>query len=246
MAAVEICLASDSPIDLRQQVDKICQAGAARIELCAQMDQAGLTPQPHAIAIARAVSKNCVELLVMVRPRSGDFQYSQSEVRQMCEQIRSAADNGANGIVIGAINAQGSDFDRPNMEELIVLAEQLGLTVGIHRAFDVITDRKAALKQLKEWQVKRVLTSGGKWGGNSKATDNQHALAELITFADDAVEVVIAGGINVSQIRQLNTTFAQTQGRYSYHAYSSVLSTSSATTNVIEPQKVRALVEAAT
>ncbi|WP_448548090.1 copper homeostasis protein CutC [Thalassotalea fusca] len=246
MAAIEICLASDTQAVLAQQVESICHAGAARIELCAQMDKAGLTPSRHAIATARAASKNSVELLVMARPRGGDFHYDGTEINLLREHIKSAADNGANGVVLGATNSVGSDFDYTVMEELIMLAHQLELSVSVHRAFDVIADRKSALNQLNEWKVKRVLTSGGKWGSHSQATDNQQFLCELIALAGDSLEIVVAGGVNVNQIQQLNTAFVQANGRFSYHAYSSVLSHSSEVNDVIDPQKVRELVEAAT
>ena len=223
MVAVEICLASDSRADLATQVEKTYQAGAQRIELCAAMEDEGLTPSESAIATARKAFKRRNGLIVMIRPRAGDFCYNAGEIALMKKQIVMAATNGANGVVFGVLCREGNGFNAVAMGELIMLAKQQGLSVGVHRAFDVIEDSKAAMNQLCAWQVDRVLTSGQKWGSAAGAIDGVETLKQLALYALGRVEIVIAGGVNVDQVLPITAELIAVHGRYSFHAYSSVL-----------------------
>ncbi len=132
------------------------EAGADRVELCSALFDGGLTPSLGTIETAlRAVSR--IRVHVIVRPRAGDFIYSPFEIEAMERDVRAAVAAGAHGIVIGALTAEG-DVDVPTTRRLIAAAGDASTT--FHRAFDMTRDPHAALEQLIELGVHRVLTSG--------------------------------------------------------------------------------------
>ena len=149
MAILEICAGSvESAIAARD-------GGAKRIELCAALEVGGVTPSAGLIAQARKVEG--VILNVIIRPRGGDFLYNEYEVACMTEDIRTCKRLGADGVVIGALTADG-DIDTATCKKLIEAAE--GMSITFHRAFDMCRDPHKALEELVSLGCDRVLTSG--------------------------------------------------------------------------------------
>lgn len=149
MAILEICAGSvESAIAARD-------GGAKRIELCAALEVGGVTPSAGVIAEARKVVG--IILNVIIRPRGGDFLYNEYEVACMEEDIRTCKQLGVDGIVIGALTAEG-DIDTAVCRRLISAAD--GMSITFHRAFDMCRNAKKALEELIALGCHRVLTSG--------------------------------------------------------------------------------------
>lgn len=131
------------------------RGGAQRIELCAALGEGGLTPSwglMKAVMALPALRKH-----VLIRPRGGDFLYSEAEVRLMTEDILMAREAGADGIVVGALTADG-DVDMRAMRLFMEVAGTMSVT--FHRAFDLCRDPEEALERIVELGCSRLLTSG--------------------------------------------------------------------------------------
>jgi copper homeostasis protein len=167
------------------------RGGADRVELCDNLLEGGTTPSAGCIKVARRGLK--IGLQVMIRPRGGDFLYSDDELAVMREDIRMAKDLGAEGVVIGCLTAQG-DIDRARTEELIGLARPLNVT--FHRAFDMCRDPNEALEQLIELGANRVLTSGQE----PSCIEGMELIAALHKQAAERIIVMPGGGLTPRNI----------------------------------------------
>jgi len=223
MVCLEVCISSDDLVQMAANIDKVYQAGAHRIELCSSMELDGLTPSIDAVILARQAFKNRSGLLVMIRPRAGDFYYDENEIEVMIKQIQQVAAAGADGVVLAALNKQNTAVAMSTMKRLMSLCQQLNLQVSFHRAFDAIPNREQALKQLIELNIDRVLTSGTVWGESSSALSGINSLVNIIRLAKNEIEVVIAGSINPLSARTILDAIAQLDAKISFHSYSSVL-----------------------
>ena len=132
------------------------QEGVQRIELCGPLHDGGTTPS--AGLIARCSERLLVSMFVLVRPRAGNFVYNDDEIEIMAKDIAVAKELGADGVVIGALTAQG-DVDAEKLTKLIAVA--IPLRVGFHRAFDHLRDPEESLELLVSLQLDHILTSGG-------------------------------------------------------------------------------------
>src|SRR3989442_5161287 len=130
------------------------RGGAHRIELCANLIEGGTAPSAGTLAVCR--SQLDVSIFVLVRPRGGDFLYSGAELAVMLEDIRRAKEAGVQGIVTGALRADG-DIDADRTRELIEAARPLQVT--FHRAFDVCRDAGRPLETLIPVRAAPVLSS---------------------------------------------------------------------------------------
>ena len=133
------------------------RGGADRLELCGNLIIGGTTPDIHLFQEIRRYTD--IPIHVLIRPRFGDFLYTEHEFRIMEEDIRSFKELGAQGAVIGILKENG-DLDADRMK--ILMEEAEGMKVTLHRAFDVCRDPFAALEQAKDLGVDIVLTSGQK------------------------------------------------------------------------------------
>ena len=133
------------------------QGGAQRIELCSALSVDGLTPS---IGLLRELRQRYPHLLihVLIRPREGNFVYTEDEIQVMLRDIAAAEEAGASAIVSGALTSQ-STIDLTTTSRLVRAAGDLPFT--FHRAFDLVPDPFAALQQLQHLRVQRILTSGG-------------------------------------------------------------------------------------
>ena len=131
------------------------QGGASRIELCSALEIGGITPSAGLMEAARAVEG--LKMHVLIRPRGGDFLYDKAEVDSMVHDIQLAKRYGADGIVIGALHADGS-IDLDACRRMIDVAE--GMQITFHRAFDMCCNPLKALEEIKNLGCHRLLTSG--------------------------------------------------------------------------------------
>ena len=170
------------------------RGGADRLELCAHLVIGGTTPST---ALFRQVQRDIpVKTNILIRPRFGDFLYSKEELEQMCEEIRTYRELGANGVVIGALTPDG-DLDLDAMRRLMNCAGNMDVT--LHRAFDVCRDPKEALEQAVSLGMNTILTSGQQ----NSAVKGAELLAELQRKAAGRIRIQAGGGICADAIREL-------------------------------------------
>lgn len=181
MAILEICAGSvESAIAARD-------GGATRIELCAALEIGGTTPSAGLIAEARKIEG--IVLNVIIRPRGGDFLYNEHEAACMEQDIRTCKQLGADGVVIGALTAEG-DIDTALCKRLIDAAD--GMSITFHRAFDMCRDPKRALEELIAIGCDRVLTSGQA----ATAEAGLPLLKELVQQAAGRISIMPGCGVN--------------------------------------------------
>ncbi|RPH94396.1 MAG: copper homeostasis protein CutC [Calditrichaeota bacterium] len=230
---LEICINSSNLIAVHDSVQAAFIGGAERIELCSHMALQGLTPPVEHIQAARQVFGR-PGLLVMIRPRTGDFAYTKQEIETMCRDIEAAASVGADGVVVGAV--KGGKLDLPAFERLSAAAQRHELAVTFHRAFDALEKPVDAVAILSEWGIQRILTSGTPWGSDSSAMQGIEQLQKICVAAAGKVEIVIGGGINHANVRSVLDQIGSVSASISIHAYSAVL-----TDGMTDALKVRAL-----
>ncbi len=173
------------------------KGGANRIELCDGPGEGGTTPSYGFIKTAR--EKLSIDLFVMIRPRGGDFYYSEDEFEMMKSDILLCKQLGCDGIVTGILTRDGKvDIDRN--KELVQLANPLKAT--FHRAFDRVADFSEALEDIIDIGFERILTSGGV----PKATDGAQKLADLINQAGGRISIMPGSRVNASNILSLAKT----------------------------------------
>jgi copper homeostasis protein len=168
--------------------------GADRLERCANLDAGGTTPSAALITAVR--EKVELPLLVMIRPRDGDFVYSDDELSCMYEDVAMARSLGASGVVLGVLDT----FDRLDLERTGALVEAAeGIPVTFHRAIDQVARRVVSLDALAALGVARVLTSGGAETAH-KGTDELRAMVQR---AGDRLDIVAGGGVRAHNAREI-------------------------------------------
>ncbi len=182
-------------------LEKAMQAGARRIELCDNLTVGGTTPSYGVIQAAVELAKSYdTTVMTMIRPRGGDFVYSDLEVSIMLEDLKKAREAGSQGLVYGLLTKE-NELDKANLERLLVASQ--GLEVVFHMAFDAIPKDKqfAALDWLAEHGVKRILTHGG----SASETIQEHFgwLKELVDYAGDRIEILPGGGITTENRNEI-------------------------------------------
>ena len=155
MIHVEVCINADDGPRLTDNARAAQVGGAATIELCAAMHLDGTTPAAEQVQAARRAFERS-GLMVMIRPRGGDFVYNQSEVAIMLSQIADAARTGADGVVFGALRAGDNTLDPDVMLRLLDQAKRHGLQASVHRALDATPDPLESLLWVREAGFDRV------------------------------------------------------------------------------------------
>jgi len=168
--------------------------GAHRVELCADLLEGGITPSAGIIALAR--ERLQIGLNVMIRPRGGDFCYSDVEFAVMQRDVATAKGLGADGIVLGILRPDGS-VDAERCHALVSAARPMSVT--FHRAFDVTREPFEALEALIAMGVERVLTSGQE----PTALEGADLIAELIRRAHGRIIVMPGGGIREANVHKI-------------------------------------------
>ena len=177
---IEICLESVESVIAAEK------GGADRVELCSDLFEGGLTPTIG--TVKTALKKSNIKINAMIRPRGGDFCYSDEEFEVMKEDIKAFKETGINGIVFGILTPEG-DIDVKRSKEIIELARPLAVT--FHRAFDMTRDPYKSLEELIELGVDRVLTSGQE----ATVPEGADLLEELVQIAGDRIIVMPGCGI---------------------------------------------------
>lgn len=167
------------------------QGGAQRVELCDNLVEGGTTPSLGMIEIAR--KRISIDLNVIIRPRGGDFYFSDFEFEVMLRDVLAARAAGANGVVIGLLLPDGR-VDEERARKLIEAARPMSVT--FHRAFDMCRDPEEALETLIKLGVDRVLTSGQK----DNALEGLNCLASLVKQAGDRIIILAGGGLTAENL----------------------------------------------
>jgi copper homeostasis protein len=168
--------------------------GAGRVELCASLDEGGVTPSHATIALAR--HGLTIPLYVLIRPRAGDFVYEAAELAAMVDDIAHCRSLGCDGVVVGALTPDG-ELDRGACAGLVNAASGMGVT--FHRAFDLVADPAATLEALIDLGFERVLTSGGM----PSAVAGASRLARWVVQAGGRASVMPGAGIEPGNIAAL-------------------------------------------
>src|ERR1700712_4432255 len=172
------------------------QGGAIRVELCDNLGEGGTTPSYGQIQMARKLLK--IKLYVLIRPREGDFLYSDSEFEIIKADVQYCIEAGCDGVVIGILNADGS-IDIKRNTELVKMAAARGLGVTFHRAFDMCNDMNKALEEIIGMGCERILTSGGR----STAIEGANTIAHLIENAAGRIIIMPGSGVSESTVADL-------------------------------------------
>ena len=170
------------------------QAGAQRVELCDNLVEGGTTPSSGMIRLSVETVK--VPVMVMIRPRGGDFLYTDLEFEVMLRDIANVKNSGANGVVFGILNPDGT-IDMERSSRLVDAARPLQVT--FHRAFDVTRDLIESLDTLCEMAVDRVLTSAG----SACLRQALPLLSELVVAGGDSIKIMGCGGVEPSHVDEL-------------------------------------------
>ena len=197
---IEICANSAQSALMAQK------GGAYRVELCAGIPEGGTTPSAGEICVARALLKE-TRLNVIIRPRGGDFLYSELEQEIMLRDIELCRSIGVDGVVIGCLTADG-DVDMQAMKRLMAAAD--GLDVTFHRAFDMCRNPEKALEDIISLGCNRVLTSGQA----PTALAGIDMLAKLVGQADGRIIIMPGCGVRPDNIRRI----ADATGATEFHS----------------------------
>ena len=196
---VEIC------VDSVESAIAAERGGAQRVELCSDLLEGGVTPSAGLIAIVR--EQIGIGLFVMIRPRGGDFCYTDPEIEVMQQDIRRAREQGADGIVLGVLDRH-AHVDVPRTRQLVELAGPLPVT--FHRAIDMTPDPRASLEDVVATGATRLLTSGGA----AKVTLGLSVVARMVESANGRIAIMAGGGITPETI----VGVAEATGATEFHA----------------------------
>ena len=169
-------------------------AGAYRIELCDNPGEGGTTPSYGFIKAAR--EKLLIELYPIIRPRGGDFLYTDAEFEVMRTDVKICKELGCDGVVMGILNSDGS-VDKDRCRQLVALAYPMGVT--FHRAFDRVANTSQALEDIIEIGCERILTSGLQ----PTALEGAETIAALIKQAAERIIIMPGSGVRSENIIEL-------------------------------------------
>lgn len=200
--------------------------GADRVELCAEIKLGGITPSFDVIAEARKHLK--IDLFIMIRPRGGNFVYSDDEFEEMKNQILEIKKLNINGFVFGILKEESS-INRSQNRELVALAKPLSCT--FHRAFDVVLDPMIALEEIIECGFQSVLTSGNA----SNVEEGRYLLEVLIKNANKRITIMPGGGLRASNLEMIQ------QKTKAVFFHSSAITDNNEVANATEIQKLKAI-----
>jgi copper homeostasis protein len=181
------------------------EGGADRIELCDNLAEGGTTPSYGMLVKCQKTLK--IPFFPIIRPRGGDFYFSNDEFEIMKEDVIACRDLGCKGIVIGMLRKDGS-VDTERCSELIALAG--GMQITFHRAFDRCSDMNKGLEDIIQLGCHRVLSSGGK----ENAFDGLENLKALVKQARSRIIIMPGAGINELNLHKI----ASETGAHEFHS----------------------------
>ena len=189
---MEVC------VDSVESATNAERGGAKRVELCSNLVEGGTTPSLGMLQVVKA--NVTIPVFVMLRPRGGDFLYSDTEFEVMKEDLKIMKHHGADGIVFGILMPTGDiDIDRSKVIMELAREPPHALPVTFHRAFDMVRDLDASLETLVTLGVERVLTSGGE----ATALEGLPTLKQLVEKGHDRITVVPGGGITERNVERI-------------------------------------------
>jgi len=168
--------------------------GAHRVEICENLIIGGTTPSAGTIAIAKKVLN--IPIMVLIRPRGGDFVYSDLEVEIMKHDIQVCKQIGIDGVVLGTLTEENT-INTKLLNELVNLAKPLDIT--FHKAIDETIDIVGEFKRLLAYQIDRILTSGGA----ETVYEGQQTINEMARLSDEKIKIIAAGKIHQSDLSNL-------------------------------------------
>lgn len=185
---LEVCVESvESAISAKQ-------GGANRLELCSNLIIGGTTPD---INLFNLIKENVdIDINVLIRPRFGDFLYTDYEFEIIKRDIATFKKAGANGVVIGILNSDGS-LNLSQMKTLIDIAE--GMDVTLHRAFDVCNDPMKALEEAKSLGINTILTSGQQ----NNCMLGKDLIRDFVKESNNYIDILVGSGVNSNNISEL-------------------------------------------
>ncbi|MDR2465865.1 MAG: copper homeostasis protein CutC [Prevotellaceae bacterium] len=187
---VEVCAG------LVQSAVEAERGGASRVELCANLFEGGTTPS--AATIEMSCSMVGIPIYVIIRPRGGDFLYSDLEFETMKRDVVEAKKYGASGIATGILLPDGS-VDERRTGELVDIAHKFGMGATFHRAFDMTANPAKALEAVIRTGCERILTSGGR----NKAFDGRLLIGQLVQQAAGRISLMAGSGVNPENVAEL-------------------------------------------
>ena len=197
MRKIEVCCSS------LKEVLEAERAGAFRVELCGAIALGGITPSYGVIrSVVEAVKT--IKVNVLIRVREGGFCYTDEEVEAMCRDIEFCREVGVDGVVIGALTAEG-EIDIVACRKMMAAAE--GMSVTFHRAFDVCRNGEKALEDIISLGCDRLLTSGMEQDAEQGAT----YIAKLVEQAAGRIVIMPGAGIRPNNIAWIEKTTAATE-----------------------------------
>ena len=195
---LEVC------VDSLESAEEAKLGGADRLELCGNLMIGGTTPEYE--LFEQIKEETGLEIRVLIRPRFGDFLYSEKEMGRMETQIRTFVRKGADGVVTGALTAEG-DLNLEAMKRFMEAAE--GRKVTLHRAFDMCKDPFRTLEEAKKTGVSTILTSGQE----ASCKQGKQRIKQLLEGCRNTPEILIGGGVTPEVIRE----FLQEMEATSFH-----------------------------
>ncbi len=168
--------------------------GADRIELCDGLSEGGTTPDFETTKELRA--KINIPIFVMIRPRGGDFTYSNAEFEQMKSELIQLKSLNVDGFVFGILN-ENDEVNIERNKELVELAKPYPCT--FHRAFDRAKDMESSLEKVIECGFKTILTSGQK----PNVSEGKENLKKLVELSNGRIEILVGGGLRSTNIKEL-------------------------------------------
>ena len=166
------------------------------MELCENLYEGGTTPSHGDILLARKLLQ--IKLYILIRPRGGDFLYTDVEYEIITADVKHCIEAGCDGIVIGMLNADGT-VDTERCAKLVQMATRMGVGVTFHRAFDMCADLEQALEDIINLGCERILTSGGK----STAIEGSRVIAELVKKAAGRITIMPGSGVDEHNVEDL-------------------------------------------
>lgn len=187
------------------------EAGADRVELNCALEQGGLTPT---LGTLLEVKSHCHKgkIMAMVRPRGGDFCYSEREYTAACRDGELLVLSGADGLVFGFVNEKGQ-VDRQRTERFVQLAHKAGREAVFHRAIDTVENWREALDTLMGLEVDRVLTSGQR----ATALEGAETIFQMREYVHGRLEILPGSGIRLHNMEEILQKTGCTQVHMSAH-----------------------------
>ena len=190
-------LVLEAPVFTIEAALKAAEVGVDRLELCADFGSGGTTPSAGTLAMLK--EQIDIPIFVMIRPRGGDFLYSDQEILAMIKDIELLSSLCADGFVFGALTTKG-EIDKETCKRLLKAAGNKSCT--FHRAFDMCVSQEKALEELITLGFGRILTSGGA----NDVTKGQNQILKLLDMAKTQISIMPGGGLKPEHVERFRDT----------------------------------------